>query len=60
MARLFNVIKPFTSLATRTWKKSKDNPMFPKTDGSSELRMTFTPLLSKIGRGWAGIEDVNR
>ena len=34
--------------------------MFPKTEGSSELSETVTPLFSKIGRGCAGIEAVNR
>ena len=34
--------------------------MFPNTDGSSEPRATGTPWLTKIGSGWAGIEDVKR
>ena len=34
----------------RTWKKSKESPIFPNTAGSSEESATATPLLTKIGR----------
>ena len=54
------VAMPLTSLATNTWKKSKDKPMFPKIEGSSEQSATCTPWFKIAGRGCIGIEPVKR
>lgn len=46
--------------AALTWKKSKDRPMFPKADGSSEQSATGTPWFMIAGNGCIGIDPVRR